>query len=153
MKQVIETGSGLPLTILLLEDDDGDAKMVTRAFSNANITNPLVRVVDGVDALELLRGDNLREKLTKPYVIISDINMPRMNGITFLQELRKDPNLNRSVVFMLTTSKDPGDVFLAYESHVAGYITKETAGKDFLDLIKLMSLYWELVEVPVVYKS
>ena len=95
MKHLVEKNTGEPLSILLLEDDDGDAKAFLRAFEKAEITNPIIRVLDGVAAFEVLRGTNGKTKLRKPYVIISDINMPRMDGITFLQKLREDPELKK----------------------------------------------------------
>ena len=148
MKHLVEKNTGEPLSILLLEDDDGDAKAFLRAFEKAEITNPIIRVLDGVAAFEVLRGTNGNTKLRKPYVIISDINMPRMDGITFLQKLREDPELKKSVVFMLTTSDAQGDIYLSYASHTAGYIRKHRITEDFLSIPKLISAYWNLVELP-----
>ncbi|MAI61451.1 MAG: two-component system response regulator [Micavibrio sp. TMED27] len=136
------------IKVLLVEDDDGDAKAFLRAFEKAEITNPIIRVLDGVAAFEVLRGTNGNTKLRKPYVIISDINMPRMDGITFLQKLREDPELKKSVVFMLTTSDAQGDIYLSYASHTAGYIRKHRITEDFLSIPKLISAYWNLVELP-----
>lgn len=143
-KTIVAHTDDKPLKIMLLEDDDGDARALERAFEKAGITNPITRVVDGIEALEILQGGNF----SSPFVIISDINMPRMDGIKFLQTLRSDPELSRSIVFMLTTSKSEGDIFLSYNSHAAGYICKQTAGQDFLGLITLMSSYWHIVELP-----
>ncbi len=65
---------------------------------------------DGVEALEILRGENGRTKLCPPYVILLDLNMPRMNGLEFLAEIRRDPALRRAVVFVLSTSDDDEDM-------------------------------------------
>jgi len=102
-------GSGHPLTILLVEDDDGDARAVERAFVRAKIANPIKRVVDGVAALETLKGENGRTPLPFPFVMLVDLNMPRMNGIQLVETLRQDEKLRRSIVFMLTTSKRDED--------------------------------------------
>jgi CheY-like chemotaxis protein len=137
-----------PLNIFLVEDDDGDAKAVIRAFNKAKIANPIVRAYDGLEALEALRGENGHEKPPAPYLLLLDLNMPRMDGIQFLTELRQDPELKRSIVFILTTSKSDKDKAEAYDLNVAGYIVKETAGTDFLNLIDLIDNYWRLVELP-----
>ena len=92
-----------PLNILLVEDDDGDAKAIQRVFSKARIANPIIRAMDGIEALDILRGTNGRAKIAAPYLLMVDLNMPRMNGIQFVEALRQDPNLHHAIVFMLTT--------------------------------------------------
>lgn len=134
--------------ILLLEDDDGDAKAIERAFKKSKIANPIIRAIDGIEGLEHLRGENGKEKLSPPFMLLVDINMPRMGGLEFIQELRKDGQLKPSVVFILSTSKSEEDQIRAYELNVAGYIFKETAGNDFLKFIDLMNIYWRIVEIP-----
>ncbi len=140
--------NGKSVNILLVEDDDGDAKAVRRAFQKSKIANPIIRAVDGEAALELLRGQNGMSKPPTPVILLVDINMPRMNGIDFVKALRADEALCHSIVFMLTTSKREEDKISAYELNVAGYIVKETAGQDFLKLVGLMDLYWRVVELP-----
>lgn len=135
-----------PLNILLVEDDDGDAMAVERAFSAARVANPIIRAFDGLDALDLLRSRD-RRGLRSPFIVLLDVNMPRMNGHEFLYELRQDPELNRLIVFMLSTSRDEKDVRDAYAQHVAGYIVKETAGEDFLSVASTFDAYWKMVEV------
>jgi len=137
-----------PLNILLVEDDDGDAMAVERAFRKHKIANPIMRAIDGIEALEVLRGENGKEKIKPPYLILIDLNMPRMNGIQLVKALRADPALQKSVVFVLTTSKREEDKVAAYDLNVAGYIVKETAGRDFLNLVSLVDAYWRIVELP-----
>jgi CheY-like chemotaxis protein len=137
-----------PLNILLVDDDDGDAKAVQRSFQKAKIANPITRAVDGVEALEILKGTNGKTKLPSPCVMLVDLNMPRINGIQFIQALRADKALHRSVVFVLTTSKRDEDKLAAYELNVAGYIVKATAGADFMNLVNLIECYWRIVELP-----
>lgn len=137
-----------PLTILLVEDDDGDALAVERAFRRLKIVNPIVRAVDGLDALEMLHGVNGRVKPPSPCVMLVDLNMPRIGGIEFVKALRKDENLRGSVVFILTTSKRDEDIVAAYDQNVAGYILKAKAGEDFLNLTHLLDSYWRIVEIP-----
>jgi CheY-like chemotaxis protein len=139
---------GKPLNILLVEDDDGDAKALQRAFRTAKIANPILRAVDGIEALEILKGTNGRTKAPSPLLLLVDINMPRMNGLQFVQALRQDDDLRHFVVFILTTSKREEDKMAAYNLNVAGYIVKATAGQDFLNLVNLVDCYWRLVELP-----
>ena len=138
-----------PVNILVVDDDDVDAESVERALQNARILNPLYRAHDGIDALDMLRGHQGKPPIPQPTIILLDINMPRMTGFEFLDELRADPQLHKTVVFMLTTSRDEQDKFEAYERHVAGYIAKSNAGDDFSNLIQMLDQYWRIVEFPM----
>ncbi|MGJ4892392.1 response regulator [Bradyrhizobium sp. HKCCYLR20261] len=136
------------VTILLVDDDEGDARSVQRAFKSARIINPLLRANDGADALDILRGTNGKTKLSSPYILLVDINMPRMTGIEFVSEIRRDDGLKRSIVFMLTTSSRDEDKVASYNLNVAGYILKERVGENFQKLVELMQGYWRIVEFP-----
>jgi CheY-like chemotaxis protein len=136
------------LNILLVDDDDGDAKAVHRAFQKAKIANPIIRAVDGMEALDMMRGANGKARPPSPFILLVDLNMPRMNGIQLVKALREDDDLRKSIVFMLTTSKREEDKVAAYDLNVAGYIVKETAGQDFLKLVGLVDCYWRIVEMP-----
>lgn len=135
-----------PASILLVEDDDIDAMSVQRAFQRMKIANPIVRAKDGVEALGIL----LKGGIEQPYLILLDLNMPRMGGLELLDTIRNNPQLELSVVFVLTTSKDDEDKIKAYKHHVAGYIVKEKLDEGFEQLVKMLDHYWRLVELPVV---
>jgi CheY-like chemotaxis protein len=135
---------GKPVTLLLVEDDDIDAMGVERALKRRRIVNPLFRARDGVEALELLRSG----AVARPYMILLDLNMPRMGGLEFIAEVRQDPRLSNSVVFVLTTSKSDEDLSAAYRSHVAGYIVKSEIGDSFGNLVQMLDAYWQIVELP-----
>lgn len=137
------------LHILLVEDDDVDAMNVRRAFKKINVLNPLHHVRNGREALDVLRGTH-GEKLTPPpKIILLDINMPCMNGIDFLKELRADPELKSISVFVLTTSDEERDKVAAYDFNVAGYILKPVEWDKFVDAVSRLKLYWTLIEMPV----
>ncbi len=142
--------SDKPLNILLAEDDDGDAKAVQRSFLKARIGNPIVRAVDGRDALDMLKGLHGKTRIPSPRIVIADLNMPRLNGIQLVKAIREDADeeVRNSIVFILTTSSRVEDKSAVYEHKVAGYIVKATAGQDFLELVKLMDCYGRLVELP-----
>jgi CheY-like chemotaxis protein len=145
-----EQGSHLNprIHILLVEDDDVDAELVIRAFRRERIENPFTIVHDGLEALDVLRGTGGCRRIHQPYIILLDINMPRMNGIEFLQALRKDSHLKQSIVFVLSTSNGDEDRLAAYERQVAGYLLKANAGDDFRHVIRLIDIYRCIVEFP-----
>jgi CheY-like chemotaxis protein len=134
--------SSKPVTILLVEDDDVDIQALRWAFDKLKIANPLVVASDGVDAWNVLAA------LPRPYLIITDINMPRMNGIEFLRKLRASENYRDSIVFVLTTSNDEQDKIDAYNLNVAGYMLKSDMGTSFTRAISLIDNYWKVVEFP-----
>jgi len=140
--------SGRTVTILLVDDDKVDAMAITRSFQALRIANPLIRAQHGIEALERLRGENGYEKVPSPCLILLDLNMPRMGGIDFLHELRRDPSLRRSVVFVLTTSAAEEDRMRAYDQNVAGFLLKQDPGRGFLDAISMLECYWRLIEFP-----
>ena len=135
-------GSSRVVTILLVEDDEVDVKALKWAFEKLKVANPLVVARDGVEALELLR------ELPRPYLIITDINMPRMNGIEFLRKVRQSDQFRDSIVFVLTTSNDEQDKIDAYDLNVAGYMLKTDMGTSFSRAISLIDNYWKVVEFP-----
>jgi CheY-like chemotaxis protein len=137
-----------PFHILLVEDDDVDAEVVVRAFRRQDLRNPFTIVPNGVEALHALRGEEGYERLPRPLFILLDINMPRMNGLEFLHTIRRDPELKRSIVFVLTTSNNDEDKLAAYDEHIAGYLLKENAGEDFKNVIRLLNTYRDTVEFP-----
>ena len=113
---------GCPLHILLVEDDEIDAEFIVRGFQQQGAQQPITVVGDGIEALARLRGLSGPAALAQPYLIITDINMPRMNGIELLRELRRDPRLAQSVVFVLKEAALEADKLAAYEQLIAGYL-------------------------------
>ncbi|HEY0155366.1 MAG TPA: response regulator [Longimicrobium sp.] len=133
------------LNILLVEDDEVDVMNIRRAFKKGNISNPLFVAGNGLEALEMLRGDELPR--TRRLVLL-DLNMPRMNGIEFLRELRADPDLSPTPVVVLTTSDAERDKVEAYNLHVAGYLLKPVTFSNFCETMASLNKYWALVEMP-----
>lgn len=136
------------VTILLVEDDDVDADAIKRAFLKARIANPIIVAKDGIEALAILQGTHETRHIDEPFMILLDLNLPRMNGIEFLEAIRADEKLDKSIVFVLTTSDDDRDILSAYDNHVAGYVVKSRAGEDFLDVTSLLKHYWRIIEFP-----
>jgi CheY-like chemotaxis protein len=134
--------------LLHVEDDDICLMMLNRTFKKAKIANPISVAHDGIEALELLRGTNGRPRLPRPFLILLDLNMPRMDGIEFLKELRKDEELKKSIVFVMTTSDADEDKVKAYNLGVAGYILKANPANAFSEAAALLDTYWRVVEFP-----
>jgi CheY-like chemotaxis protein len=134
--------------LLHVEDDDLCLLMMRRAFKAAKLENPMDFAHNGIDALEMLRGTNGRPRLPRPFVILLDLKMPRMGGIEFLQELRDDEDLKKSVVFILTTSGADDDKVKSYNLGVAGYILKTNPANAFIEATALLDTYCRVVELP-----
>jgi CheY-like chemotaxis protein len=133
------------LNILLVEDDEVDVMNVRRAFERNNVSNPLYVAGNGLEALEMLRNGTVpRERR----LILLDLNMPKMNGIEFLQALRADPELAATPVVVLTTSNDDQDKIDAYNLNVAGYLLKPVTFSNFCERMTTLNKYWTLVEMP-----
>ncbi len=136
------------VSVLLVEDDDVAAEGVLRGMRKHKIANPVVVVEDGAEALEVLRGEHARSRITRPYIVLLDLNMPRMNGFEPLAALRADPALEDTVVFVLTTSNSDEDKRRAYRSQIAGYMVKSEVGPGFRKAIGLLGHYWAAVSLP-----
>ena len=137
------------VNVLLVEDDEIDILNVQRAFKKLNLPERIHVAHNGVEALDLLRGTNGATALSPlPRIILLDINMPLMNGLEFLQELRKDDKLKSLSVFILTTSSDPHDLTEAYKQHVAGYLVKPLNFDSFSETVQALHRFWELCVYP-----
>ena len=133
------------LNILLVEDDEVDVMNVRRAFERNRIANPLHVAPDGIEALRMLRANEVPRDRR---LILLDLNMPRMTGIEFLRELRADAELALTPVVVLTTSDDERDKINAYNLNVAGYLLKPVTFLNFVEVMAALNKYWTLVELP-----
>lgn len=134
------------VSILLVEDNNIDAEAITRAIRKRKIANKIVHVHNGAEAIEALGGE---PGVPEPRIILLDMNMPRMNGVEFLQHIRNDPRYSREVVLVLTTSNLDQDKIAAYNLNIAGYVLKDNVGEDFEKLLNLFHSYRRIVEFPV----
>jgi CheY-like chemotaxis protein len=135
-----EGGKAMNPIILLAEDDEVDAMAVYRAAMIAGCQSSILRVRDGVEAVEVLSSH------AKPNIrlVITDINMPRMNGLELLEHMKSTPDLQPIPVVVLTTSRDERDVMTAYKNNVAGYMVKPVDHKQFEDVARIVFDYWNL---------
>ena len=128
------------IPILLVEDDDVDVEAVRRALGDASIENPLHIARDGIEALDLRWGRSGKRGLSQPCLILLDINMPRLNGLQFLEVRAGDIGLKQNIVFVLTTSDHDQDKMNAYGRDIAGYMQKR-------DLARLMGLLRDYLDI------
>ena len=140
--------TGQVVHVLLVEDDEVDSEAIVRGFQKHSFANPITIVTNGEDAVKVLRGEGAYDRIPAPYLILLDINMPRMNGLEFLKVLRQDPELRSSIVFVLTTSDSDRDKLAAYQEQVAGYLLKQRSGTNFAELVRMLDSYWQVVEFP-----
>src|SRR4026207_591234 len=127
------------LNILLVEDDEVDDVNVRRALGPNTVSTPLFVAGNGLEALSMLRSDEIPKERR---LILLDLNMPKMNGIEFLQELRADPELSSTPVVVLTTSNDDQDKLDAFNFNVAGYLLKPVTFNSFCERMATLDKYW-----------
>ncbi len=133
------------MNVLLVEDNNLDAMMVERAMRKVAPDAFIKRATDGLEALEIIN----RDQMPKPYFILLDINMPRMNGHEFLSILRSSDKEQDCMVFMFTTSDSDQDIIKAYRGHVTGYIVKPQGTAGIKQVITTLQCYWNTCEPPL----
>lgn len=134
-----------PINLLLVEDDELDVMNIRRAFRDSAVVCSVSVARDGEEALELLRNGGLPKGRL---LVLLDLNMPRMNGLEFLQHIRDDEILRRLPVVVWTTSNDTRDRTAAYELNVAGYMVKPVTRESFLEAMRSLEAYWQRVAFP-----
>ena len=143
-------------SILLVEDNDVDADLAERAFRGANIKSPLVRVRDGVEALDYLfaRGKYLaREVRDLPLFALLDLNIPKISGLSVLKAIREDERTKHLPVIILTSSSEEKDRLGAYDQFANSYIVKPLDFDRFVESTLQISLYWAGLNVPAPLKE
>ena len=129
--------------ILLVEDDVVDMMSVKRALKDLNVTNKLYHVENGEEALEFLRNPENE----RPAIILLDINMPKMNGIEFLNVAKNEESIRRIPVIVLTTSRGEMDKMQTFNLGVAGYMIKPVDYQQFVEVMRAISVYWTISEI------
>lgn len=130
--------------ILIVDDDKVDSMTIKRALREIKVSNPLFTAGNGEEALEFLRD----KKNMKPCIVLLDLNMPKMNGIEFLKIAKNDPELRSIPVIVLTTSHEEQDKLESFNFGVAGYMVKPVDYYKFVEVMKTISMYWTLSELP-----
>jgi CheY-like chemotaxis protein len=136
------------IQIVLIDDDEVDVEAVARLLRVHKLPYSLVTFSNGSDAKAALNGSFGIELLKQPYLILLDLNMPRMNGIELLDWLRDQPNLCRSIVFAFTTSEAQQDCRAAYDRQVAGYLVKSHLGSGYSQLVHMLDTFTHSIIFP-----
>lgn len=140
-----------PRSILLVEDNEDDAELTMRAFAQVHIANPLVRVADGVEALDYLfcRGRHAdRASCALPALVLLDLKLPRLDGIDVLKAIRASEHTRYLPVVMLTSSDHDRDRIAAYQHHVNSYVRKPIDYDQFVETARQLGMYWVLRNLP-----
>lgn len=130
--------------IMLIEDDAADVLIIKRALRELEIDNELVHAGNGEEALKYLKD----EQSEKPCIILLDLNMPKMNGIEFLELAKADNELKTIPVIALTTSESKEDVTRCFQLGIVGYIVKPVDYKKFVKAVRIVDIYWMLSKIP-----
>ncbi|MBF0384496.1 MAG: response regulator [Candidatus Omnitrophica bacterium] len=140
------------LNILLVEDNEADAKIALRAFGEAKVKNRIFVAKDGQEALEYLTATGKyisRREFPFPDIILLDINLPKLSGLELLKKIKSSPQLRAVPVVMLSSSEDEKDIRESYLSYASSYIRKPLGYDDFVKAIEIFNCYWNiLVNLP-----
>ena len=137
------------ITILLVEDNPGDADLVREALRDNKVCNELHVMPDGVEALAFLRRQGRHARAPRPDLILLDLNLPRKDGREVLQEIKADHDLKRIPVVVLTTSEQEQDILSAYNLNANCYVTKPMDLDQFLHVVRSIDTFWfSIVSLP-----
>jgi CheY-like chemotaxis protein len=129
-------GEGQAMHVLLVEDDPGDVLMTREAFEYHKLRNVLDVVTDGEQALQFLRRSGDYADAPRPGLILLDLNLPRVDGLEVLAEIKADPVLKVIPVVILTTSQAQQDVLRSYALHANAYVSKPVDFERFMEAIR-----------------
>ena len=141
--------NGRPVEILLVEDNMGDVRLTQEAFKDSKIINNVSYVLDGVEAIKYLKREGEHKNAVRPDVILLDLNLPKKDGREVLGEIKKDDNLKRIPVIILTVSKNEVDIMKTYDLHANCFITKPISVDKFFSVVKTIEDFWfTIVKLP-----
>jgi len=148
MRQQRQQG-GIPIKILLVEDNPGDVLLIQEALEDARIVNALEVVEDGEKAIAHLKQKAPYDTVSRPDLILLDLNLPRLSGHEVLEVIKMDADLRRIPVVVLTTSDADHDVLKSYDLHANSYITKPVNVERFSEVIRQLNEFWfSIVKLP-----
>jgi chemotaxis family two-component system response regulator Rcp1 len=138
-----------PIDILLVEDNPGDIRLTVEAFKEGKCCNTLHVVKDGEEVMHFLRKQDRYADAPRPDLILLDLNLPKRDGRSVLQEIKTDPELKRIPIVILTTSKAEEDILRTYDLHANCYITKPVDIEEFITITRSIENFWlSIVKLP-----
>jgi CheY-like chemotaxis protein len=141
------------IKILLVEDDDGHARLIERNLRKVSLVNPIERVPDGQEALDYLLNHGRfadGEKFSRPHLILLDINLPRVDGIEVLERIKNDTRLRALPVIMLTSTDNQTEIDRCYRAGASGYVSKPVNISSLGEKLNRLGMFLEIVELPQV---
>ena len=137
------------LIILIAEDDDGHAELIKEGLISSGVCNKQIRFSNGLETWEFLLETSRTQIINKKaaYLLLLDINMPKMDGIELLQKIKSNPELKETPIIMLTTTDDPREIELCYKNGCNMYVTKPVQFDKFAETLKRMGLFIQIVQV------
>ncbi len=139
-----------PVNIVMVEDDEGHARLIERNIRRAGISNEIRHFLDGTSALEFLFKGVDGPLLNGPALVLLDLNLPDMSGIDILAKIKSEPKLKRTPVVVLTTTDDKVEIQRCYDLGCNVYITKPVNYESFADAIRQLGLFLSVIQVPEV---
>jgi len=137
------------VTILLVEDNLGDVRLTREALKEGKIRNVMYDVNDGVEAINFLRRTGNYANVTRPDLILLDLNLPKKSGLEVLAEIKADPELKRIPVVVLTTSQAEQDILRSYDRYANAYVNKPVDLEQFIAVVKSIEDFWlDIVKLP-----
>ena len=142
--------NGIPVTILLIEDDPGHARLIEKNVRRAGVSNPIVHFPDGTSALDYIfaEGGGAGTVAHTPLLVLLDLNLPDMTGLDILARLKSDEHLKRIPVIVLTTTDDRVEIQKCYDLGCNVYITKPVDYEGFATAIRQLGLFLSVMQVP-----
>src|SRR5665647_2749603 len=137
------------IQILLVEDNEGDIVLTLEALKEAKVVNGVHVVKDGEAALQYLRKEGIYKNMETPDLILLDINLPKVDGMEVLTEIKNDVDLMATPIVMLTTSDSEKDILKSYQHHANCFITKPVDFDKFMHVVHMIKDFWiDIVQLP-----
>lgn len=136
------------MRFLFVDDDDIGIMALERGMKQLEISNNVEVARNGVEAITILNEALNGDGTLPPYIVVLDLNMPKMGGLEFLGKVRSNRVFKKLVVFVLTTSDAPSDIASAYEHNIAGYIVKKDSKNTYRETLAMIKAYSQLVALP-----
>lgn len=148
----MENGLKKEVTILIAEDDDGHAELICDNLRESGLHNPIIRFSNGQEILDFFfcppEGGLPRREYGRAYMLLLDIRMPKVDGVEVLRQIKKDPELKKMPVIMLTTTDDPREIRNCYNLGCSCYVTKPVDYMKFSEMLTRLGLFLLVVQVP-----